>query len=132
MKRWAVAGLIVLAGCTILDPSVPVNPATWTFAPDEQIGVGTTQFTAMVTEQRCASGRSSEGRILGPEVDVHDATVIVTFAVRPLEGDQECPGNPPTAVIVRLEEPLGDRTLLDGGREPPAEPPVCANLESCE
>ena len=132
MKGFAVAGVLVLSGCTIVQPAVPVNPATWTFAPGEGIGAGTTQFTAMVTERSCASGRSSEGRIIGPQVDVRDATVVVTFAVRPLEGDQECPGNPPTAVIVRLEVPRGDRALLDGGREPPAEPPVCANVDSCE
>lgn len=128
-----MAGVMVLAGCTTPQPEAPTQPATWAFAPDERIGPDTTQFTAMVTERGCASGRSSDGRIVGPQVDyVDDTSVVVTFRVRPLEGAQECPGNPPLEVIVRLEEPLGDRALLDGGREPPVEPPVCANLESCE
>jgi hypothetical protein len=126
MRALAIAGVIVLAGCTIVQPEPPSQPATWTFAPGEQIGPDTTAFTAMVTEQVCASGRSSVGRIVGPQVDyVDDTSVVVTFRVRPLAGGQDCPGNPPAAVTVRLEEPLGDRTLLDGGREPPAEPPVC-------
>lgn len=66
------------------------------------------------------------------DIQISDDTVMVTFGVVPLGGAQECQGNPPTAVTVRLPEPLGDRRLLDGGREPPAEPPTCANRESCQ
>jgi hypothetical protein len=118
--------------CSLLQPVVPGNPATWTFAPDQEIGPETTEFVAMVTERECASGQSSEGRIVGPMVDAYDDRVVVTFEVRPLGGAQECPGNPPTAVTVPLGQPLGNRALVDGGREPPAEPPVCANPQSCE
>ena len=96
------------------------------------IGAETTEFTAWVTEVGCASGRSSADRIGGPDIQISDDTVMVTFGVVPLGGAQECQGNPPTAVTVRLPEPLGDRRLLDGGREPPAEPPTCANRESCQ
>lgn len=126
-------GVFVLAACTIVQPEAPAHSATWTFAPGQQIGADTTEFTAMVTERTCASGRSSEGRIVGPQVDyVDDTSVVVTFSVRPLDGMQECPGNPATAVVVRLEESLGDRRLLDGGRAPPLEPPDCANPLACE
>ena len=34
--------------------------------------------------------------------------------------------------LQRLDEPLGDRQLQDGGREPPGEPPICLNPASCE
>lgn len=134
MIRAALATVVaVLAtACTILQPLVPGEPATWTFAPDQIIGPETTEFVAMVTERNCAGGQSSEGRVIGPMVDVSDDRVVVTFEVRPLEEAQDCPGNPPTAVTVRLREALGDRLILDGGREPPAEPPVCANPEFCE
>jgi hypothetical protein len=44
------------------------------------------------------------------------------FAVRPLPGGQDCPSNPPTRVTIDLGQPLGDRTLLDGGRLPPGDP----------
>jgi hypothetical protein len=133
MRALVGAGVIVLAGCTTLQPEPPAQPAIWTFAPDQQIGAGTTEFVAMVNEEACAGGRSSDGRIVGPQVDyVDDTSVIVTFAVRPLDGFQECPSNPSTPVTVRLEEPLGDRRLLDGGREPPSEPPECANPRACE
>ena len=40
--------------------------------------------------------------------------VIVSIYVEPLQGDQECPGNPPARFTVELREPLGDRQLIDG------------------
>jgi hypothetical protein len=124
--------LLLLSSCL---PTVPLEEggvATWGLAPDSAIGPDTTEFTAMVTERACASGQTSAGRVIGPSVQSTDDAVTLTFRVRPLPGAQECPGNPPTTVVVRLDEPLGGRTLLDGGREPPEEPPVCANPQSCE
>ncbi len=134
MIRAALAMLVAVfaPACSFPEPVVPGEVATWAFAPGQEIGPATTEFVAMVTERECASGQSSAGRIVGPMVDAYDAEVVVTFEVRPLGGAQECPGNPPTAVTVRLGQALGDRQLLDGGREPPAEPPVCANPESCD
>ncbi len=75
-----------------------------------------------MTERSCASGQSSEGRVEDPLIVYRDDAVIVTFFVEPLDGGQECPGNPPAAVDVELGEPLGDRLLLDGGVWPPREP----------
>jgi hypothetical protein len=123
--------LVLLSACL---PSTPLDEggATWALAPDASIGPDTADFTAMVTEQACASGQTSAGRVIGPEVEWADDAVTVTFRVRRLAGEQTCPGNPPTPVVIALDEPLGGRTLLDGGREPPAQPPVCANPESCE
>lgn len=123
--------LVVLAACVPAE-SGQYGPATWALDPAADIGAETTEFTAWVTERACASGRSSADRIGGPDIQTSDDTVTVTFGVVPLGGNQACPGNPPTAVMVRLPEPLGDRRLIDGGREPPAEPPVCASTQSCE
>ena len=39
--------------------------------------------------------------------------------VRPLDGPATCPSNPPTPYTLRLDRPLGDRTLADGGTIPP-------------
>jgi hypothetical protein len=129
----AVVAIVALAACGLSGPG-NAGVATWALAPGQDIGPETTEFVAMVTERACASGQSSEGRIVGPQIEhyVNDRTLTVTFQVRSLDGVQACPGNPPTAVTVVLGEPLGNRRLLDGGREPPAEPPVCANLGSCE
>jgi hypothetical protein len=73
-------------------------------------------------ERACASGRPADGRIVGPDVVGVNDLVLVTFAVRSLEGDQNCPSNPASRVTVDLGEPLGNRTLLDGGTLPPREP----------
>ena len=76
-----------------------------------------------MTERECASGKSSEGRVVGPDILEVGDEVLVTFAVRPLGGDmQSCPGNPVTRVAVDLGSPLGDRQLLDGGTLPPGDP----------
>ena len=101
-----------------------LGDADWRLAPDQpKLGPGTMSFVALVTERACASGRSSEGRVVGPDVVVVDHDILVTFAVRPQGGEiQECPGNPSTRVVVDLGEPLGDRTLLDGATLPPRDP----------
>lgn len=99
--------------------------ARWSLPADEAVGPETTEFTALVTEVDCASGQSSEGRIVGPEIEFTPDAVIIEFRVRPLGGAQACPGNPPTPVRVQLGQPLGDRRLLDGSVDPPVEPGVC-------
>lgn len=128
----AVLVTVALMGCDALAPVQP-GPAVWALPDGFNIGPETTHFLALVTERACSGGRSSEDRIVGPEIEyVDDTAVVVTFGVRPLPGDQECPGNPVTAVEVHLAEPLGNRLLLDGGREPPSEPPVCMEPPFCE
>ncbi len=122
----------LLAGCAAAAPSEQPGPATWALPDGFNVGPETIEFFALVTERACASGQSSEGRIAEQQIDYLDASVVVTFRVRPLPGDQECPGNPATMVEVELDEPLGHRTLLDGGRQPPVEPPVCIGAPFCD
>jgi hypothetical protein len=100
-----------------------LGEADWVLAPGQPaIGPDTGQFDALVTERSCASGQSSEGRIAGPDLFQAGGDLLVTFAVRPLPGDQTCPGNPATRVTVDLGEPLGDRRLRDGGSLPARDP----------
>ncbi len=132
MTRLVVFLALVVAGCGVLEQAAPPGEATWAFSPDSEITPETTEFVAMVTERACAGGQSSEGRVVGPEITYADDTVTVTFGVRPRGGAQTCPSNPPTAVAVTLSEPLGDRRLLDGGSDPPREPPICADPAFCE
>jgi hypothetical protein len=122
-RRLTAAPLVLmLVGCS--------GAATWTHDPDVEIGPDTTEVIAWVTESACASGQSSADRIIGPDIQVSADAIVVTFRVKALLGvSQTCPSNPPTRVTVRLPEPLGDRVLLDGGREPPEEPPVVAQTE---
>ena len=76
-------------------------------------------FRILVTENACAGGQPATGRIEEPLV-IHERTrVQVAMFVRPLEGPSTCPTNPPTPYTLRLDRPLGDRTLADGGTIPP-------------
>jgi hypothetical protein len=128
----------ILAACSLIMLPTPTGSpppgegqATWALPQDETIGPDTTSFTAFVTERACASGRSSEGRIVGPMIEYRADAVVVTFRVRGLGGVQSCPGNPATPVTVRLEEALGARTLLDGGLGQPTEPSACTAPPNC-
>jgi hypothetical protein len=47
---------------------------------------------------------------------------VVTLAVVPRTGAQDCQGNPDTPFTLELDAPLGDRELLDGAHSPPAPP----------
>jgi hypothetical protein len=132
VSRLSAVPLVILLAACLEMPIGEGGPATWTHDPVAEIGPDTTAFTAWVTEKDCATGQSSAGRIIGPDIEVSSEAIVVTFRVRRRSGVQACPGNPPTPVSVTLPEPLGDRRLLDGGREPAKEPPICANPESCE
>jgi hypothetical protein len=82
---------------------------------------------ALVLEEACASGKSPEGRVEGPLIDLSETSVTVTFGIVPRPGDQDCQGNAPFPVVFDLPEPLADRTLLDGNGVPPrdaSKPPV--------
>jgi hypothetical protein len=122
LGTWIVTGWGDCLPQRVLPPGL--GEASWTLDPAETApGADTQTFTAQVTERDCASGQSSEGRVVGPDILELGNEVLVTFAVRPLGGDmQSCPSNPATRVEVDLGSPLGDRQLLDGGTLPPGDP----------
>jgi hypothetical protein len=119
--RWAtwLAGAIlvaVLAGLVVLvvdpfgaDPA-PVA-AQWQVDPSADLDPTASTIAILVREVGCASGRSAEGRI---EVTItsRPEAVELDVGVRPLGGDQDCPGNPTTPHTVELAEPLGDRSVV--------------------
>jgi hypothetical protein len=97
-----------------------LGPADWWIDPaGPPLGRAATEFEALVLERGCASGESSQGRIAPPFVRYEADAVVLTFGVIPKPGAQRCPGNPPGSFRVRLDEPIGDRWLLDGGEYPP-------------
>jgi hypothetical protein len=96
-----------------------VGPATWWVDPQAAPLPTTTTIRALVRETACASGRSPEGRVEPPRIDVGAEAITVTFDIRKLPGGQDCQGNAPFPVTITLPEPLGNRTLLDGGVKPP-------------
>ncbi|HET7703828.1 MAG TPA: hypothetical protein VFK35_10530 [Candidatus Limnocylindrales bacterium] len=110
------------------DVEARVGPAAWWLDPTaEAPTAASTTIAAVVIEEACASGHSPEGRIELPQMEFTATEVIVTFSIRRRPGGQDCQGNAPFKVQFELPEPLGSRTLLDGGEDPPrkaGEPPV--------
>lgn len=129
----AVLTLVIVAACGTTTPSVaPSEPpsappaavaasATWwvdaTLIP---LAPETTEIKGFVMETACASGQSPGGRVSEPVIEYTPEAVTVTFTIAPPQGDaHNCPSNPEFPIEVTLTEPLGERTLLDGGSTPP-------------
>jgi hypothetical protein len=91
-----------------------VEASSWRLDPGEQPLPTATRLRALVTERTCASGQSADGRVQPPDRHADHEELVLTFYVTPLDGEQECPGNPETAVIVDLGEAVGDRSVRDG------------------
>lgn len=80
---------------------------------------GDTSIDLLATEMDCANGRNMGDALQGPQVIETDYEVLVAFAVIPVAGGANCPGNPSTRVTIELSRPLGERVLLDGTHIPP-------------
>lgn len=105
------------------NPPPGYGPAYWALdSAFADPGPESTELHVLVWERACNGGTQVFGRTSLPEVTYEPTTVMITIGVRPLDGAQTCPLGPGTPILVQLEEPLGERTLLDGGREPPSEP----------
>jgi len=105
-------------GCT-LRPHVEDGHeiAAWRLA--SAAGPDSTELDLWVNEQTCNSGKNAEGRIDDPVVVYGPDTVTIQVTTRPRGGGQNCQSNPDTPYRLKLQEPLGNRTLLDGGYSPP-------------
>lgn len=97
----------VLAGEWWLDPAFPAPQ------PDD------VTVRAIVRERACASGRSPVGRVLDPIVVYGREEIQVTIPIRRRPGPNDCAGDVNIAYLIELDEPIGDRALLDAGVLPP-------------
>ncbi|WP_214103050.1 hypothetical protein [Acrocarpospora catenulata] len=87
-----------------LDPATPP-------APDSR------RISLLITEHECASGKPADGRIQLAEIQSTPTEIHLTIGVRHLD-TATCPGNPQTPFTVTLDEPLGDRVLIDASLYP--------------
>lgn len=78
-----------------------------------------TEIELEVYERACASGEAADGRVEVVKKELTDDALRLVVGVRPRGGDQTCPGNPATALTIDLDEPLGDRTIVDASTLPP-------------
>ncbi|QGG94346.1 hypothetical protein [Actinomarinicola tropica] len=126
--RWRSEMGAVGAPCT-LRRAVPegVEAVTWALDPAyPEPGADATELHVLVSSSACSSGEPLGDRLIGPQVEVTDDEVAVAFAAAPLPaGAYTCQGSPPDAVVVTLDEPVGDRTIVDALDLPPR-PPVAA------
>lgn len=93
-------GEAALADCWVDPQQLPIPP-------------GATTIKAFLQERQCAGRQSPVGRIVGPEIEYREDAVVVIFRVRTIGG--ECPSNPAFPLTIILTEPIGDRSILDGG-----------------
>jgi hypothetical protein len=118
---WGPSGMGQCDPLVVLSPDF--GPATWALDPAfPSPGPTSTELHILVWERTCSSGSPTTGRMSAPDIAYTPQTVTITIGVRPLGGPQACPGPPGTPASVGLAEPLGTRTLLDGGRVPAAPP----------
>jgi hypothetical protein len=99
------------------------GPATWALDPAYPApGPDTTELHLLVWERACHGFVPETGRMSPPALIYTEATITITIGVRPLGGVNTCPLPPGSPTMVSLAEPLGARSLLDGGLDPPAPP----------
>jgi hypothetical protein len=104
-------------------PGSGFGPAAWALDPAyPKPSPDSTQLHVLVWEIACSSGSPTTGRMSPALIEYTPSSVTMTLGVRGLDGARRCPLPPGTPAIVTLDEPLGGRTLLDGGREPPGPP----------
>ncbi|MDQ3782084.1 MAG: hypothetical protein M3349_03995 [Actinomycetota bacterium] len=120
-------------GCHIEVAAPGFGNANWVLNPDTTPDPASTELAAWIVERNCAGGQPPIGRDIVPVVTTDVDKVTITVLVEPVQGGAECPGNPWHPISIDLPEPLGDRSLFDGGVVPHLErpwPPTASSLES--
>lgn len=88
--------------------------SSWRPDPDFPLDPEQTEVHLLVTEQTMATGRMAEDRMLAPDVFIDAERVVLRLYVKALEGYVGRTRRHETPVVVRLAEPIGERTLIDG------------------
>ncbi len=112
----AAPALFALTACSLEDAIVrggATSQAQFSINPEAQVGPDDRAIPLLVTEEACASGQTADGRVRVDAVEYTADEVRVVLVVRTLDGGQTCQGNPLTAFVLELDEPLGDRQLVN-------------------
>ncbi len=100
--------LLALTGCSPFS-----DEAVWELMRSESIEPTTQTLEIGVSRLECSSGET--GEVFAPSVRYEDARIVIGASVAPLEGDaHDCRGNEVVPVTVELDQPIGDRELVDG------------------
>lgn len=111
------AGLLVLAACSSSPTENPMptggDPASWTLVAPARVNADSRTLKIEVTRVACASGRT--GEVLEPTVSYDPDRIVIQVDVGALDdGAYMCLGNDAVPVTIELDEPVGDRALVDG------------------
>jgi len=100
-----------------------LRASSWRLDPDFEVGPGDSEVHLLVTEQTQATGVPADDRMLAPDLYVGAEELVLRLYVKALEGYTGRTRRYETAVTVKLPEPVGDRTIVDGAiYEPPGAP----------
>ena len=110
----ALAVLLALGGCSNAEPEPQDGEvARWEVDLERPPQRTDLAVLALVSRVECAGGRT--GRVRAPVVAEEARRVVVTYTVeRTPDKTATCPGNRPVEQTFTLDQPLGDRPLLDG------------------
>ena len=100
--------LVAPAGMGVADLTLGSEPQ-----PDD------TSLDVLVLERACANGETADGRVELLALEETDDEIRLHIGVRPREGASNCPGHPPTPFTVELDQPVGERTIVDVAIVPP-------------
>jgi hypothetical protein len=74
-----------------------------------------------VSEVECSSGRDIHG-LIEPTISYGEEEISVLLTAPDLSGDQTCQGRAPTPFGLSLQQPPGDRSIIDPSAFPAVEP----------
>lgn len=122
--------IVALIGCTAPEaapgatasPEVAAPPAAsdsstavWELVSGTVIDSETTTFDVLVMRDECNSGVT--GTVNPPLVEFRTEEIVISFTVSPgTPAAATCPGNDQVEYTVTLDQPVGDRVLVDGAR----------------
>lgn len=88
---------------------------------DAPVDENATEVTISVNERACSSGRKLAEEEIQVDIDYREDSIVLLASADPLTGGgaYTCPGNPSTIITVQLDESVGGRELIDGGRYSP-------------
>ena len=97
--------------------SAHVAAGVWVIGDPHSVATASKEFTADVMGLQCSDGVT--GTVLRPTIREDAAQVVVTFSVEaPSPGAHTCPGNNRVPTLVELQDPIGQRQLVDGACDP--------------
>ncbi|KGN32193.1 hypothetical protein N802_11210 [Knoellia sinensis KCTC 19936] len=113
--RWAA---VSWGDCPKLRPFVTHGDAWVELSAPDDLDRSSTQIALGVHEVSCSSGRDPRPFLRDPRIIEDDHSVTISWTVEEPTGANNCQGTMPVPQLVRLQEPLGDRVLLDGSYWP--------------